>query len=279
MRGSIGSFGEPYHMRPAPDLQSPTRRKGTPSMRHARIAPLIALAISAGTACNDNEITGPTAPPPEVDDRTFPTTATTLPDTSPSTETTGAASSGPTTTAEPALPTVSTIIPQNSTPLDPNDPNNRRPQPATPEEVAIITAYLEGLDIATAVLVAPANPDDPRLDSAPLTEDLIARTRQGIADDLAADRALDVSGGVRLRPFIVSYSPGETAAIVFDCQLDATVWRSISTGEVTEPPTPGFPNSGPDVATAIGVSAQLILSNGKWLLESVSSLEGAGACL
>jgi hypothetical protein len=248
-------------------------------MRHARIAPLIALAISAGTACNDNEITGPTAPPPEVDDRTFPTTATTLPDTSPSTETTGAASSGPTTTAEPALPTVSTIIPQNSTPLDPNDPNNQIAPPSTPDEVAIIAAYIEGLDTLGAVRAAPADPNDPRLDAAPLTPSLRDATRQGITNDIAAGRVLDVSGGVRYRPYIVSYSPGQTMAVVLDCQLDATVWRSTSTGDVVDPPTPGYPNTGPDVATEIGISADLVFEGGRWLLASASSSTAGGACV
>jgi hypothetical protein len=247
-------------------------------MRHARIAPLIALAISAGTACNDNEITGPTAPPPEVDDRTFPTTATTLPDTSPSTETTGSASSGPTTTAEPALPTVSTIVPTVPQPLDPNDPNNRREVPNTPDELAILAAYIDASDRITAYYSkSPSDANDPLIVDGPFTTDRIQREQTTGQQNNEARERLDVSGGITLRPYIVGFSPGDTTAVVFDCQLDATVWRNADTGEVIPPPNDTYPNTGPEVATAIGLSAQLTLVGDRWLFDSATSQ--AGACL
>jgi hypothetical protein len=245
--------------------------------RRSSSALLVVLALAAA-GCNDDSITGPTAPPPDDGETTAVTNTTTA-----SSSTTDAASSstdiGPTTTARPALPTVSTIIPQVPAPLDPNDPNNRLAPPDTPEEIAIIAAYIEGLDIGIAVRTAPANPDDPRLLDAPLTADVISRTRQGIAEDIAAGRVLDVSGGITYRPYITGYAPGDTEAVVFDCQLDATVWRSIETGEIVDPPSAGFPNSGPDTATEVGIAARLVLDDGRWLMTSTSTSGGAGACV
>jgi hypothetical protein len=226
---------------------------------------LLVLAFAAG--CNDEGVTGPTAPPPETAAPTAPTTT----DNSTTVATT-AADTGPATTAKAALPTVSTIIPQVSAPLDPNDRNNRLAPPDTPEEIAIITAYIEAGDRAnTFYSIFPRDPDDPLLLEGPFTPERIERDLAGAADDNELRQTLDVSGGITYRPYITGYSLGDSEAIVFDCQLDATVWRNADSGEVVPPPNDSYPNTGPDVASPTGVVAKLLLADGRWLVDSVSS--------
>jgi chemotaxis response regulator CheB len=160
--------------------------------------------------------------------------------------------------------------------LDPDDKNNRRQAPDTPEEIAIIAAYIEGLDRLNAFYATfPADPNDPVLVDGPFTAEVIEFEQETALKREAERRVLDVSGGLTLRPYIVSFTPGETTALVFDCQLDATVWRNADTGEVVPPPNDSFPNTGPDVATATSLSIEMELVGGEWLVGTGSSQPGA----
>jgi hypothetical protein len=160
--------------------------------------------------------------------------------------------------------------------LDPDDKNNRSAPPDTPEEIAIIAAYIEGLDRLNAFYATfPVDPNSPLLVDGPFTAELIEFEQVSAGEQNAARERLDVSGGLTLRPYIVSFTPGGTTALVFDCQLDATVWRDTDTGEVVPPPNDTYPNTGPDVATATSLSTRMELVGGKWLAGRTSSQPGA----
>jgi hypothetical protein len=245
--------------------------------RHCWPAVAIALAGVLGAACTDDSITGPTAPPPEAGDRTFPTSTSTIPDTTTATsDTTATTDTAPTSTAPLGLPPVSTLVPQVPAPLDPNDPNNRFAPPDTPDEIAIITAYIEAADRSNKFTSTfPRDLNDPLILDGPFTAQQIEQELSNGAEDNELRQTLDVSGGITYRPFVADYEPGDTTALVLDCQLDATVWRNADTGEIIPPPNDSYPNTGPDVATATSVVATMVLVDGKWLVESGSGQPGA----
>jgi hypothetical protein len=247
----------------------------TRNPRHRSAALAIVAACAMITGCTDDSITGPTAPPPEAGDRTFPTSTSTIPDTTTATSDTTATTAA-TTTSLLGLPPVSTLVPQVPAPLDPNDPNNRRQPPDTPDEIAIIAAYIEAADRSNKYLSTfPLDPNDPLIVEGPYTRDRAEVFRSFAAPSNELRQVLDVTGGMTFRPFVAGYEPGDTTALVFDCQLDATVWRNADTGEIIPPPNDSYPNTGPDVATATSVVATMVLVDGKWLVESGSGQPGA----
>jgi hypothetical protein len=248
-------------------------------MRQHRTAVIAALAlVLAAAGCDDSSTTGPTAPPPDDGETTAiattpTTTTTTTPDTTGTDETTS------TTAGSGGLPTVSTIIPQVPGELDPSDPNNQRfTTPDDPEQQAIIAAYIEASDrLAASYSTFPRNPDDPLLVDGPYTAEWIQRNQKSaIAVNESTPRILDVSGGVTYRPYITGYVEGDDEAVVFDCQLDASVWRDPATGEKIDPsPVAGYPNTGPEIASPAPVGAKMIKADGRWLMDDAVSQPGA----
>jgi hypothetical protein len=249
-------------------------------VRRALTAATVAWLITAAAGCDDSSTTGPTAPPPDDGETTAvattpTTTTTTTPDTTGTDETTS------TTAGSGGLPTVSTIIPQVPGELDPSDPNNQRfTTPDDPEQQAIIAAYLEASDrIAAFYATFPLDPASPVVAEGPFTPAAKETLRRisTTANELTR-RILDVSGGYTNRPYIIGYTEGADEAVVFDCALDATVWRDPATGDKIDPsPVPGYPNTGPDIASQAPVSAEMVKIDGKWLMDT--SEEQPGACL
>ena len=89
--------------------------------------------------------------------------------------------------------------------------------------------------------------------------------RQGIADRTALNQVLDISGGITLRPYVVEDDDGDPDRVfVWDCQIDATFWKDIDTGE--KAPPDAFPNAGPP-GVETGVVAVMVNVDGRWLLD------------
>ncbi len=78
----------------------------------------------------------------------------------------------------------------------------------------------------------------------------------------------DLDAGVVLRPTVMGEQRSDTFAIVLDCMLDGSTWR-LPDGSIGEGSTPGISASG------LGVSLQA--SDGRWLVDKVSTQQEACA--
>jgi hypothetical protein len=122
-------------------------------------------------------------------------------------------------------------------------------------EAAILTWAKAPIDVRSAGLVA-----------APVTGKLLDSYEEGAAYRNERNEVLDISGGITFRPYIVEDTDGDPNRVfVYDCQIDATVWRNRDTG-APAPPDQNWPNVGvPGVA--FGGLAIMIQQDGRWLVD------------
>ena len=149
---------------------------------------------------------------------------------------------------------------------DPGSPNNNRV--VDPEDEPILDAYFEAALAQTAVFSEwPLDPSSPVLDDAPFTDRVRDGFGAGLAERTQLNQVLDVSGGSTSRPYVIDDDDGDPdRVIVWDCQVDATFWKDIDTGEKAPPEPGGHPNAGPP-GVEIGTSTALVLRDGRWLVD------------
>lgn len=229
--------------------------------------PPASLAESSAPTTRDSE------PTPTTDATVGSTTTSTdAPDptaTEPSTTATETSTDPPpsteapeSTTSEPAPP--STLIPPVPAPLDPDDANNQRV--VEPDEEPIVAAYRQAVEAELLTYSRwPLDPESPELVNGPFTARVMEPIRQGIADRTELNQVLDISSGITLRPYVVEDDDGDpNRAFVWDCQIDATFWKDVETGE--KAPPDAFPNAGPP-GVETGVVAVMVNVDGRWLLD------------
>lgn len=148
-------------------------------------------------------------------------------------------------------------------PLDPADPNNQRT--VTPDQQPIIDAYREAaFKVNLNSSVWPLDAQSVLLLSSPVTSRLLASDAEGYQARTEANQVLDISGGLTLRPYVVETSE-PNRKLVYDCQIDATFWKDVDTGEKA-PPDGGYPNAGPP-GVEWGTGAVVVLVDGRWLVD------------
>ena len=143
------------------------------------------------------------------------------------------------------------------------DPNDARIQPPLPEDIEIITAYIEERDALTELITQ-------RPMAAQVSERYAAATIDGGAAALesllrpgaAAGQYFDVSAGVVFRPVVIADPRSDNEAFVFDCQLDGSVLRNAD-GSLVDGQVEGVKEY-PQVARIERV-------DGRWLVAAVSS--------
>lgn len=246
------------------------RAPWAPLMVGGVIVSLIAMG------CSSDESAEPTltpAPPTRADGSTTtdpaPTSTST---TEPPNETTASSSvatttvaTGPSsdpTTTEAAPP--STVIPPAPAPIDPDDPNNQRT--ILPEHEPMLDAYRRAVEAELLTYSRwPLDPESPELVGGPFTAKVMEPIRQGIADRTALNQVLDIGDGITLRPYVIEDDDGDPNRVfVWDCQIDATFWKDVDTGQ--KAPPDAFPNAGPP-GVETGVVAVMVNADGQWLLD------------
>lgn len=248
--------------------------------RHLMLGGAVICMFALGCSSDDSADSTSTPAPPSTADAsttTDPTLSTDAPGstststTEPPDETTtsSAAATTPVTTEAPAPTTTeaappSTAIPQAPVRLDPDDPNNQRT--VAPEEQPIVDAYRQAVEAELLTYSRwPLDSESPELVNGPFTARVMEPIRQGIADRTALNQVLDISGGIALRPYVIEDDDGDPNRVfVWDCQIDATFWKDVDTGE--KAPPDAFPNAGPP-GVETGVVAVMVNVDGRWLLD------------
>ena len=239
-------------------------------MMGGAVISLIALGCSSGDSADPSSTP---APPTTTDAPTTdpPTTTSTSTIQSPdnSTTTTSAAPSTAVTTEAPdptttQAPPPNTAIPQAQAPLDPDDPNSQRT--VAPEDQPVVDAYRKAVEAELLTYSRwPLDSESPELVTGPFTARVMEPIRQGIVDRTALNQVLDISGGITLRPYVIEDDDGDPNRVfVWDCQIDATFWKDVDTGE--KAPPDAFPNAGPP-GVETGVVAVMVNVDGRWLLD------------
>jgi hypothetical protein len=249
-----------------------------------------AFAVTVA-ACSDDDSTSGTPPP-------LPTpTPTSAADSTASSEaetTAPVTNSGPSTsdlntvpttpgppsttsTTEVTVPPVTTLVPEVDPQLltreqrNPNSVNNSRP--IRPEDVPVIEAHLEALQVSTMVSSTwPINPEAPELLAGPFTPRILQLIRDAGQGRLERGEVLNVDQGVTFRPYVVG--PVTDTATVLDCELAGHYWTKVDTGELL-PPNEIWP-AGPGRIVEVGLRETLVLRDGRWLVDS--SQIDPGAC-
>lgn len=253
-----------------------------------RTVALTCVIAFLGAACaGGSDSFEPGAPIPTDDNKSSDTTPATPTESSQSTEapvptittsTTGPAD--PTTTdaivEPPAATTEAELVATPQAPgfdfrpadleTDPTSPNNNRV--LQPEDRPILAAYFEAALAQTAVFSAwPLDPGNPMLDAAPFTDRVREGFGEGLAERTRLNHVLDISGGSTSRPYVIEDGDDDPdRVVVWDCQVDATFWKDVDTGEKAPPEAGGHPNAGPP-GVEVGTSTALVRRDGKWLVD------------
>lgn len=211
-----------------------------------------------------------TSSTPATSTTTAPTTtATEVPATAASTTAdtaVSAPSTDPEVVATPQAPGFD--IPAADLETDPTSPNNNRL--IRPEDEPVIAAYLAaGEAQLTAFSTLPLDADSPELLAAPFTSEALDGLATGFAYRSEQNQVLDISQGVTARPYVIEDDDGDPdRAIVWDCQIDATFWKDVGTGEKA-PPEESYPNVGAP-GVELGTAALMVRVGGEWLAASGS---------
>ena len=240
--------------------------RSRPAFSFIVVAALVLGACSSGDSSNGD----PTVPIPTAG---TVSSTTSEPDSTSSTESSQVSttstgrptSSAPTTTSTTGPPT--TLIRPADLVTDPNDPNNLHA--SLPEHQPIIDAYLEAISALHLTWAEwPLDPSSDRLLAAPISAHwLETAVNAGMVERTQDNLVLDISGGITFRPYVVE-NDDPTRAFVWDCQIDATVWRDKDTGAPAPPDA--FANVGPPGVES-GVVAVMVLVDGRWLLDDGGS--------
>ena len=248
--------------------------------RHLMLGGAAISLVALGCSSDDSADPTSTPAPPTTADASSttdpalstdaPTSTSTNTTEAPEDSTTSSAAASTTIATESPAPTTteaappSTAIPPAPAPLDPDDPNNQRT--VTPEEQPIVDAYRQAVEAELLTYSRwPLDPDSSELVNGPFSARVMEPIRQGIADRTALNQVLDISGGITLRPYVVEDDDGDPDRVfVWDCQIDATFWKDVDTGE--KAPPDAFPNAGPP-GVETGVVAVMVNVDGRWLLD------------
>lgn len=146
---------------------------------------------------------------------------------------------------------------------DPASPNNNRALDR--EDQPIIDAYLNAFEADMATFSKwPLDPESPELLASPITDEVLSLYEDGIARRTELNQVLDISGGLTSRPYVIEDDDGDPdRAIVWDCQVDATFWKDVDTGE--KAPPDAYPNVGPP-GVEFGWASALVFEDGEWLV-------------
>jgi hypothetical protein len=244
--------------------------------RHVMLGGTMAL-VAFGCSSDDTAEPEPTPLVPTTADFSTSTSIsadTTLPGTSTTTDEPTTTSENPTSTSDitttsqlpstTALAPPSTLIAPAPAELDPGDPNNQHS--VAPEDEPIVTAYRQAVEAELITYSRwPLDPDSPELVNGPFTARVMGPIRDGIAARTDLNQVLDISSGITLRPYVVEDDDGDPDRVfVWDCQIDATFWKDVDTGE--KAPPDAFPNVGPP-GVETGVVAVMVRVDGRWLLD------------
>lgn len=221
--------------------------------------------IAMGCSSEDSAEPASTPAPPttsEASTTTDPASTSTSTTEPPDATTMASGPSSDPATAEATPP--STAIPQAPAPIDPDDPNNQRT--SLPEHEAILGAYRRAVEGELLTYSRwPLDPESPELVNGPFTARVMEPIRQGIADRTALNQVLDIDDGITLRPYVIEDDDGDPNRVfVWDCQIDATFWKDVDTGE--KAPPDAFPNVGPP-GVETGVVAVMVNLDGQWRLD------------
>ena len=140
-----------------------------------------------------------------------------------------------------------------------------------PEPGAVVIAAF--VDVANAAISVQQDPSDTTAYAlAPLASDLRASVTESAQARAAAGQVLDVSAGLTVRPYVVEQED-PSLGLVYDCSINAAVWRDETSGEPVEAST-GWPQVGaPGIERGVGYLFEL--SGGEWLLTSAFTEPGA----
>lgn len=152
-------------------------------------------------------------------------------------------------------------------PTEPNPEDGSLLVPS-PADIPIIEAYLKArLVFYRATSQRPIDLDDPGW-AETYTEESVAGYRKTLGRRIEAGQAVDFDSGVVLRPYVTGDDRTDTTAIVFDCELDGSVWRDEE-GVLSADSSPGIGLDG------LAASAEFVDST--WKLSGIS--KHTGACL
>lgn len=152
-------------------------------------------------------------------------------------------------------------------PTEPNPEDGSLLVPS-PADIPIIEAYLKArLVFYRATSQRPIDLDDPGW-AETYTEDGVSRYRKALAGRIETGQAVEFDSGVVLRPYVTGDDRTDTTAIVFDCELDGSVWRDQD-GRLSEDSILGVIDDG------LAVTAELV--GDAWRIEQVG--DQPGACL
>ena len=116
-------------------------------------------------------------------------------------------------------------------------PNDNHVQPPLPEDLPIITAYLEAQTSAFELLAIRPTPTkaSPRAIAAHSAAALSA-LESDLQKHASAGEYYDLAEGIVLRPVVIATPRSDAEAFIFDCQLDSSGWRkadgTLAAGEV-----------------------------------------------
>ena len=149
-------------------------------------------------------------------------------------------------------------------------PNPNLAHIVRPEDTPILEAYVKYI---TAIHQAYSrNPID--ADPATLFENLVTKGKyRTIKENLARRRdagsTLNVTGGVTIRPFVLSDPRTASEATVWDCQRDGSFFFDAATGVPAAGENPGVKQ--------YGTAALVVLLDGVWVVDITEAK--SGACL
>ena len=243
------------------------RRRSAAQTKRMRVGALAVAVVMATASCSGSDGAANSTVP-------IPTGPVSNPTTTPSTGSTTTPTSATTSTSTPTS-IVTTVPPETTTVVtpttlvrpadlvtDPNDPNNLHV--SLPEQQPIIDGYVSAINAELVTYSRwPLDPTSPELTSAPISTNMRGRENSGLVERTQLNQVLDISGGMTLRPYVVE-SDDPNRAFVWDCQIDATFWKDNGSG--AKAPPDAWPNVGPP-GVEIGVSAVMVLIDGRWLLD------------
>ena len=262
------------------------------------LAVLFAVLALAGTACRSGNA-GPDvtpAPPSSVSSspstvaRSVPTSSSTAPAPSSTTSTTAASPTTTPTTAPANTVVTAVVLPEGiGTKVDsapgvstPGDirlllpkvwafvpsvpaPNDNHVQPPAPEDLPIISAYLEAQAAEAAFLTQRPLP------TVASQSVIDVRTPAGVKSfeallqlHAAAGDYYDLADGVVVRPVVIASPRSGVEAFIFDCELDSSGWRkadgTLAAGAV------GGVTKYPAIARMVNV-------DGRWVTDALTTDE------